>query len=466
MSMSHVNVARSERADDRLPGSQELHAPGQPRSDVAAESQADGPDIRLGLLSQLWISVLWILHNGSRRMLRRAARAEDDRKRVRWSQRTTALDDRIDAILERHDPSSARYQPPSAARTAAGVMWSKVAVVGGWIVFVLTKLKFFTTAGTMLLSIGAYTLIWGPKFAVGFVLLLLAHEYGHVWQMRREGFRPSAPMFIPFLGAMVIMRDLPKNAAAEARIGLAGPVVGTVACLIPLGVWVATGSELFMALAFVGFLLNLFNLVPVTPLDGGRAAAALSPWLWLPGCALMAAAAILLKSPLAMLVLLVGGISVFSRFRARRQPDERAYYESVTLRQRLAIAGVWGGLTVGLLAGMAATYIPHHQLRSDPVQVSAHPGANVEFAVELPDTETAGRCWMRAPGGARSTVALRHGQAAAFEMTISRTVADGTYTVTTQCDGSSPLTTQIAVSGATGATPTLLAGPIRSRALR
>src|ERR671936_2396292 len=146
----------------------------------------------------------------------------------------------------------------------------------------------------MLVSVAAYSLIWGWRFALGFVLLLLIHEMGHVLQLRREGIKASAPMFIPFLGALVAMRELPKDAAAEARVGLAGPVLGTVGALGALGLYAATGNNLFRALAFMGFFLNLFNLAPVVPLDGGRAMAALSPWMWFAGFAAMLAFFVLL----------------------------------------------------------------------------------------------------------------------------------------------------------------------------
>ena len=141
----------------------------------------------------------------------------------------------------------------------------------------------------MLVSIAAYSLIWGWRFAAGFVLLLLVHELGHVFQLRREGIPASAPMFIPFLGAAVAMKEMPKDAAAEARVGLAGPVLGSLGALVPLGLYALTGEDLFKALAFMGFFLNLFNLLPVLPLDGGRAMAALSPWMWFVGFALLLA---------------------------------------------------------------------------------------------------------------------------------------------------------------------------------
>ena len=96
-------------------------------------------------------------------------------------------------------------------------------------------------------------------------------------QLRREGIKASAPMFIPFLGAVISAKSMGEDAAAEARVGLAGPVLGTLASLVPLGIWLPTGSDFWRALAYIGFFLNLFNLLPVVPLDGGRAMAALSP---------------------------------------------------------------------------------------------------------------------------------------------------------------------------------------------
>ena len=109
------------------------------------------------------------------------------------------------------------------------------------------------------------------------MLLIFVHEMGHVLQLRREGIKASAPMFIPFLGAVIWAKSLGDNAAAEARVGLAGPVLGSLGAAALIPVADATGNDLFTALAFTGFFLNLFNLLPVVPLDGGRAMAALSP---------------------------------------------------------------------------------------------------------------------------------------------------------------------------------------------
>src|SRR3712207_3524391 len=140
-----------------------------------------------------------------------------------------------------YEPEPAR-KPPAWKRlgglaVAARLLILKFGAKLKGLLLLLPKLKILTTSGTMLVSIAAYALIWGWKFAVGFVLLLLVHEMGHVFQLRREGVKASAPMFIPFLGALVAMKELPKDAAAEARVGLAGPVLGSAAALVPIALY-------------------------------------------------------------------------------------------------------------------------------------------------------------------------------------------------------------------------------------
>src|SRR5437667_12588435 len=139
----------------------------------------------------------------------------------------------------------------AGALAALGALLAKAKAL----LVLLPKLKLLTTFGTMLISIGAYALLFGLPFAVGFVVLLLLHETGHVIQLRREGIKASAPMFIPFLGAVISAKSMGKDAAAEARVGLAGPVLGTIASLVPLAVWLLTGSDFWRALAYIGFVL-------------------------------------------------------------------------------------------------------------------------------------------------------------------------------------------------------------------
>ena len=264
-----------------------------------------------------------------------------------------------------HYPAEYRPEPaqkPPAWRRAGGVIAAVALLLFKFgaklkgLLLLLPKLKIFTTSASMLVSVGAYALIWGWSFAVGFVLLLLIHEMGHVLQLRREGIKASAPMFIPFLGALIAMKELPKDAAAEARVGLAGPVIGSLGALIPWAIYAITGDELFKALAFVGFFLNLFNLLPVLPLDGGRAMAALTPAMWLVGFAGLVALAFIAPNPILLLIILFGGLETWRRWKARKDPEAQEYHR-VRPRTRFAVAAVYVGLAVLLALGMDATFL-------------------------------------------------------------------------------------------------------------
>ncbi len=224
------------------------------------------------------------------------------------------------------------------------------------LLLLLPKLKFLTTSASMLVSVAAYSLIWGWKFATGFVVLIFVHEMGHVIQLRREGIKASAPMFIPFLGAVIAAKSLGDDATAEARVGLAGPVLGSIgaAALIPIAL--VTGNDLWMALAFTGFLINLFNLLPVVPLDGGRAMAALSPWMWFVGFAGLIAMMFIFPNPILLLILLIGGMESWRRWKSRNDPESQAYYK-VKPAHRALIAAVYLGLIVILAVAMTATHV-------------------------------------------------------------------------------------------------------------
>jgi Zn-dependent protease len=229
---------------------------------------------------------------------------------------------------------------------------------GKGLLLALTKIKAVTTLGTMFISIAAYALAFGWPFAVGFVLLLFIHEMGHVIQLRREGVEASAPIFIPFLGAVIAAKSLGKDATAEARVGLAGPILGTVGTLVPLAIWLVTGSDLWRALAYVGFFINLINLLPVLPLDGGRAMAVLGPRVWIAGILVAVAAAVIFLGPIMLLfVLLLGGPELYHRFKNRHSEKSRDYH-SVSARAKVAVATVYLSLTVLLVVGVAETYVP------------------------------------------------------------------------------------------------------------
>jgi Zn-dependent protease len=227
------------------------------------------------------------------------------------------------------------------------------------ILLLLPKIKFLVTAGSMAVSIAAYTTIWGFWFAMGFVVLLLVHEMGHVIQLRREGIHASAPMFIPFLGAVVASKSLGRNALAEARVGLAGPVLGTIGSAACLVIWQVSGNDYWRALGYTGFFINLFNLLPVVPLDGGRAMAAMSPWMWFLGFFGIVVLAFVFPNPIIFLIALFAAYETYRRWEHRRKggPETEAFYR-VSPRNRVLVGAVFLGLVAMLVIGMDASHLP------------------------------------------------------------------------------------------------------------
>jgi Zn-dependent protease len=231
------------------------------------------------------------------------------------------------------------------------------AAIKGAVLF-LPKLKLLTTAGTALVSVAAYALFWGWSFAVGFVVLLFVHEMGHVIQLRREGLKASAPMFIPFFGAVVMAKSLGENALAEARVGLAGPVLGTIGAGVCLAIAEATNSDLLRALAYIGFFLNLINLVPLVPFDGGRAMAAMAPGMWFVGLGAMVALLLVTGNVFLLIFIVLGGMETWRRWKQRKTRSlEQAAYYRVSPRNRLLVAAVYIGLIAVLAFGMYETHI-------------------------------------------------------------------------------------------------------------
>ena len=262
-------------------------------------------------------------------------------------------------------PEPPRPAPPPPRRTGlkrftAPLFFGLLALLkwGKAILLFLPKAKVLTTSGSMLVSVAAYALIWGWSFAGGFVALLFIHELGHYIQLRREGVKPSGMVFIPFVGAVVGARSLGGSALAEARVGLAGPILGSLATAALLPVAAATDDDFWRALAFTGFFLNLFNLAPVVPLDGGRAMAAMAPWMWFAGFGAMVLLAFLWPNPILILIVLLAAFETYRRWKHRKEPlDGNADYYKVAPRHRLAVAAVYIGLIALLALGMDATFV-------------------------------------------------------------------------------------------------------------
>ena len=272
-----------------------------------------------------------------------------------WQQQ---LEDRYE--YEPHDEGKSGRQGSFIKRRLAPLGAAIIAFLAKIksIILLLPKTKLLVTAGTMLVSIAAYGAIWGVAFALGFVVLLLVHEMGHVIALRREGIKASAPMFIPFLGAVISARSLGDNAAAEARVGLAGPLLGTVGAAVCLLIWHITGHDFWRALAFTGFFLNLFNLLPVVPLDGGRAMAAMAPWMWGLGFIGIVVLAFVFPNPIILIIAVFAGYETYKRWRMRRSGsiEQLAYYR-VRPRDRWLVAAVYLSLVALLVVGMDATHL-------------------------------------------------------------------------------------------------------------
>ena len=265
-------------------------------------------------------------------------------------------------VLEPSPPVDAFGKPKRSwlreKLSAAGALIVGILAKLKAILLLLPKIKILATAATALVSVGAYSLIWGWQFAVGFVVLIFIHEMGHVIALRREGIKASAPMFVPFLGAVITARSLGDNALAEARVGLAGPILGSIGSAAVAVIGLVTHTGLLEALGYIGFFLNLFNLLPVVPLDGGRAMAAMAPWMWFLGFGAMVLLDFVAPNPILLIITLVAGFELYRRWEQRRAPtvEQTAYYK-VSPRNRMIVGGVYIGLIVALAVGMHFTYL-------------------------------------------------------------------------------------------------------------
>jgi Zn-dependent protease len=218
------------------------------------------------------------------------------------------------------------------------------------------KFKVFTTSASMLVSLAAYAWIWGWRFAIGFIALLFVHELGHYLEAKRQGLDVGAPVFIPFLGAAILLKENPLDAWREAQIAIAGPIVGSLGAAAVWFVGEQQSSDLLIALGFTGFFLNLFNLLPVVPLDGGRIAAAIHPILWLVGFVGLIALVFVAPNPLLIIIALIVGLELWRRWQERGTAEAEGYYR-IKPWQRVAATVGYFGLAALLVLGMSASFV-------------------------------------------------------------------------------------------------------------
>ncbi|HEY7347263.1 MAG TPA: site-2 protease family protein [Ktedonobacterales bacterium] len=239
-----------------------------------------------------------------------------------------------------------------------GVLLKFGAAILGGLKYAFAFFK-FGSVFSIVISLAVYAAAFGWQFAIGIIFLLFLHEMGHVLVLRAKGVPASAPIFIPLMGAFVAMKAMPRNAKDEAEIAIAGPILGTIAallCFIPH--FLGSQSGLWPALAYFGFFINLFNLIPVSPLDGGRIVGAISRKVWLLGLVLLVG---LLFLRFNIFLLFIVGLSAFTIFSQLRHPNQsqQSYYQ-VPLGTKIFISIAYFGLAAFLVVMMvyAQSLIP------------------------------------------------------------------------------------------------------------
>jgi Zn-dependent protease len=220
-------------------------------------------------------------------------------------------------------------------------------------------LKFFGSSLSLIVSVWFYALFWGWPFAAVFVALIFVHEMGHALVMRIYGVPASLPYFIPGLGALINMKGSPASVLHESYIALAGPVFGSLGALLCYLYGVSTLSAFWIACAYTGFFLNLFNLFPVLPLDGGRVVGSISPRIWIFGLVALIVAAVTFHwwNPLLLILIVPAIPRAIAAWRGTPQVNAPGYYE-LTMLQRTGIAVAYFGLCGLLFIAMQATRIP------------------------------------------------------------------------------------------------------------
>lgn len=256
--------------------------------------------------------------------------------------------------MSQQPPPAYDYPPPqSTPPPHKSSVLGPLAGIGIILVALFGKLKFLlpalkvlklgkiiTTSGTMLLSMWAYAVVYGWSFGVGLVLLIFIHEMGHVFVAWRQGLPITAPVFIPFMGAVIFQKKESDSAWDQAVMGIGGPVGGAIGALICHAIYLQTGNPFFLGLAFIGYFFNLINLAPMIPLDGGWIVGAISPWLWLVGLVGMAALffAGIVQNPIFIILALLSLPRLWHGLRNRGAPPGGV---PATPPQRLAMGAMY-----------------------------------------------------------------------------------------------------------------------------
>lgn len=259
-------------------------------------------------------------------------------------------------------PQSPYHYSPAPRQADRGALgWLASGALAVWAVvkyglIFLVKLPAGATIISLLVSFGGYAVFFGPWFAVALVVMILVHEMGHVVEIRRQGMQATAPIFIPFLGAAIFQRSHPTDALKQAQVGIAGPIAGTLGATVAFLLYGSTGNPVFLSMAWIGFYINLFNLIPLWQLDGAWILGPVSPWFQVAALAVIGVGALTLHfflSPLLIVFALLGIPTLLARFRDAKNP----YYTSVPVTGRWAMGLAWVGLVIylGIMTMQATT---------------------------------------------------------------------------------------------------------------
>lgn len=248
-----------------------------------------------------------------------------------------------------------------------GIIIAVLVKIKSIIILIFTKLKFLliffklgkfaSTLISMILMILVYAKIYGWVFGLGFVILLFVHEMGHYLIARAVKLDVTLPLFIPFVGALISMKEEPRDAVTEAKVAIGGPLIGSLGALICFILYFYLKENFLMALAYTGFMLNLFNLIPLRPLDGGRIVSAISPKLWFVGIPIAVIALFKFFNPIILLLLVLGILQVINEY---KNPN-KTYYE-VKPGTRWIFAFMYFGLILFLGIGIAYIHGIHEYM--------------------------------------------------------------------------------------------------------
>lgn len=244
----------------------------------------------------------------------------------------TFTDISANAVEENGQVPSDGQKNKNPSEKRKGYLWTLLSLIGLFflklkkILLLFKFAKFGITAISMITTVWIYAVFYGWAFAAGVVILIFLHEMGHAFAIRMKGIRAGAPVFIPFVGAVLAMKDHPKDVKVESFIAYGGPLAGAIVSSICYSLFKEFGNSLFLVLAYIGFMMNLFNLIPISPLDGGRIVAAVSTKIW--GAGLLAILLFFLKThnPILLMILVLGGIRFWKSWK-HSENDNTAYYQ-------------------------------------------------------------------------------------------------------------------------------------------